>query len=297
MLASGPFAYAAAIYQPRGWCPIPCCWPSVSGACGCGRGHRGKEIGKAPLPEHDPHVAPSAETVTRWARQYPRANVAMLLAPAQRIVVDTDDPEAEEEVHALGMPRTYTVVTALGHHRHLARPADCPTTRRIRTGVSGRIDILSLGIAVMPPSRHRTGRDYRCLDPTAPIAEAPAWVVQWLTEAPPPVTTAPVELPTELPRVDVDLLAMPGWVRRVILKGTDARYPSRSEAIHAIVRHLVAAGYADKVIAAILLDPRFGISSKPREIGPTWDTARKASRRWVAREIARARAKSRVVVE
>ena len=220
----------------------------------------------------------------------------MLLAPANRVVVDTDNAEAEEEVHALGMPRTYTVGTAHGRHYHLARPANCPTTRRIRIGVSGRIDLLSLGIAVMPPSRHRSGRGYRCLDPTAPIAAAPAWVVRWLAAAPPAVATAPVDLPAELPRVELDALVVAPWVRRVIQDGRDPRYPSRSEAICAITRQLVAAGYADAVIASILLDPRFGISAKARECAPRGDTTGKASRRWVRHEVARARAKSDVEV-
>jgi hypothetical protein len=45
---SSPMLSAALDYLRSGLHPIPLCWP-VDGACGCGRGHQGKDTGKAPL--------------------------------------------------------------------------------------------------------------------------------------------------------------------------------------------------------------------------------------------------------
>jgi hypothetical protein len=293
----GPFALAAAVYMARGWPVIPTCWPDGRGRCGCGWGHVGKPVGKAPrIPKYDPAIAPAPASVATWIRELPTANVAQLLEPAGLVVVDCDNDDAEAEVHALGLPRTRTVRTGQGRQYIYRRPPACPRTRRTKAGCSEHIDLLAGGITIAPPSRHRNGNVYRCLDPTVPLAEAPAWVVRWLQEAPAPVATAAVALPAELPRIDLDTLAVPPWVRRVIVEGTDPRYRSRSEAIHAVSRALVAAGYDDIVIAAILLDPRFAISAKPRELAPRWDAAGKASRRWVRHEVARARAKSDVEV-
>jgi hypothetical protein len=68
----------------------------------------------------------------------------------------------------------------------------------------------------------------------------------------------------------------------VIVGHDHARYPSPSEARFAVLQALIVAGCSDKVIAAVMLDNRFGISAKPRQEGLTW----------VAGEIGRARAKS-----
>jgi hypothetical protein len=70
----------------------------------------------------------------------------------------------------------------------------------------------------------------------------------------------------------------------VIVGGGDSRYASRSEAVFACVQALIVAGYDDVTIAAVLLDPAYGISAKPRALG----------RRWLARELARARLKGDV---
>jgi hypothetical protein len=98
--------------------------------------------------------------------------------------------------------------------------------------------------------------------------------------------TSACTLPPDLPAVDVDALRVTPRVRTLIAGGWDAacgRYESRSEAVFAVVQALVAAGYDDVVIASVLLDPGNGIGEKPRQRG----------RRWIAGELARARAKAR----
>lgn len=59
------------------------------------------------------------------------------------------------------------------------------------------------------------------------------------------------------------------------------RYPSRSEAEFAVMTALVAAGYSDRQMVGVMLDPTYVLSEKPRERGE----------RWLLQEIGRARAK------
>jgi hypothetical protein len=84
----------------------------------------------------------------------------------------------------------------------------------------------------------------------------------------------------------------------VIHTGTDpdnpTRYPSRSEALFAVISALIQAGYDDATIAAIVLNPHHGISDKPRSQRDPRSPRYEASiRSWTAKEIARARAKVR----
>jgi hypothetical protein len=83
--------------------------------------------------------------------------------------------------------------------------------------------------------------------------------------------------------VPIEKLRVSAQIKRLVVEGHTAdlqRCPSRSEAVGAVTVALVAAGYDDVVIAAVLLNPSYGISDKPRE----------QSTAWVAAEIASARA-------
>jgi P4 family phage/plasmid primase-like protien len=96
-----------------------------------------------------------------------------------------------------------------------------------------------------------------------------------------------VELPTELPSVDLDALpaAVLQRTRMLIVQGDDpddaTRYKSKSEVVWAVTCELVRAGCDDPTIAGILLDPDFGISDHPLR--------QKRSREYVERQIGRAR--------
>ena len=64
---------------------------------------------------------------------------------------------------------------------------------------------------------------------------------------------------------------------------TQERYPSRSEATFAVMSALVAAGYTDRHIVAVMMNPCYVLSERPRQKGETW----------LLQEIARARTKGR----
>lgn len=49
MKAANDIKKAASDYVRDGLPVIPLCWPTADGKCACGKGHTGKQIGKAPL--------------------------------------------------------------------------------------------------------------------------------------------------------------------------------------------------------------------------------------------------------
>jgi hypothetical protein len=233
---------------------------------------------------------PTRAQVTGWTGQFPGANTALLLPPSRLLGIDCDSRDAEAEAQSRGLPRTYSVRTHHGSHFYYRRPALCPVTRVTKAGGARGIDVLTHGVLIAPPSRHRLGSVYSVVDPAAPLADPPDWAVAWLREAPPPATArppAPSALPADLPTVALADLAVSPRLRQLIVTGADPiRYPSLSEARFAVLGGLIAAGYADAVITAVCFDPAHGISTTPRARG----------RPWFAQELARARAKADVEI-
>jgi hypothetical protein len=273
---------------------IPCCWPTKSGACGCGRGHAEKSIGKAPLVRwaHLVDEPPTPAEVAAWARTWPHANRGELLEPLGAVEIDCDDLDALGEATALGLPPAPAMKTAKGRRYRYACPPELAGIRITKRGQSRAIDVLSGGYVIVE-GRHRLGPRYEWIVPPAerPLAEAPAWALRWLREAPmDPVAAGIDRAPAgrdgvswaradALPEIDLDTLVIHPRIKRVIVDGGGPTYPSRSEAVFAVALELIGAGYDDAVIAGVLLAPRFAISDKPRQQG----------RRWLAGELARAR--------
>jgi hypothetical protein len=89
--------------------------------------------------------------------------------------------------------------------------------------------------------------------------------------------TTRVELPDDLPVVDVSSLHVSGQILELIEKGVPMG--ERSQAVRRVECALIKSGYDDPTIASVLLDHGNGISDKPLECG----------RQWVADDIERAR--------
>jgi hypothetical protein len=89
----------------------------------------------------------------------------------------------------------------------------------------------------------------------------------------------------ELPQVDLQTLKIPAWLKYLIHVGHDPDYvasdSTRSAAEFKALQGLIEAGLDDPTIMSLMLDPRYGISEKPREKG----------RKWLASDLARAHAK------
>jgi hypothetical protein len=269
---------------------IPLCWPDARGQCACGRGHREKAIGKAPLVswEHLVTAPPTAEQIRVWASTYPACNWGGLLEPAGELVIDLDGDAARGEAIGYGLPPATVVRTGLGSHYRYRAPQRVAGRRTTKRGRSKAIDILAAGYVVIPPSRHRNGHPYEWLisPDVRPLGDPPDWAVRMLLEATAGANAADVALPDRLPDVALDDLRVSPRIRALIAVGVDARYPSRSEAVFAVAQALIHVGQPDATIAAILMDPQYGISAKPRELG----------RRWLVRELSRARAKADVEI-
>ena len=114
------------------------------------------------------------------------------------------------------------------------------------------------------------------------MPDAPAWAIEILRSAAEPLEHVEyAELPDSVDDIELRGLPVSDRIKRLIVTGHDARYPSGSESRFAVLQALITAGCSDGMIAAVFLDPAYGISAKTRGAG----------RPWLAREIARARAK------
>jgi hypothetical protein len=89
----------------------------------------------------------------------------------------------------------------------------------------------------------------------------------------------------DLPLIELHTLNIPTWLKTLVRYGEDINaekpYPSRSEALFDAAQGLIKAGIEDHISMSLLLDSRYAVSEKPREKG----------RKWLAGELARARAK------
>lgn len=297
---STPYASHALDYFDHAWHVIPGCWPDASAACCCGRRHPetgvpmphdGRDVGKAPIIGYKRYfkTPPTRAKVQGWMWWRPSANLALLLEPSNLVVIDLDSDDAIREAEALGVPRGPRVRTRHGVHVYTRRPAGCPVRRATHQGSTLKIDVLGHGYVVAPPSRHASGHIYAWEVPPRAHAleDTPAWAVEILLRAADPIEdVAAVPLPDDLGPAELASLLVSDRIKRLIVEGQNTRYPSGSEARWAVVQALIAAGYPDAQIAAVMLDERHAIGVKARCNG----------RVWLAREIARARAKSDVVV-
>ena len=114
-----------------------------------------------------------------------------------------------------------------------------------------------------------------------------------VADFPPPVVAAEgrsagpvnIDLPADLPSLDDLPATVSDRTKRLIVMGTDPddpnKYPSRSEALWAAMCEMVRAGCTDDQIAAVILDPDYGIS------GHVLDQPK--PHQYAARQVARAR--------
>jgi len=176
----------------RGIQVLPLCWP-VDGQCGCGRGHTGRDIGKAPLLGAGWHKEPSPpEDVRKWWTDWPRANIGIRVEHSALVVIDTDSPEAEAEVQSLGVPPTAKASTGRGFHYYFKRNGST-AGRKTGWGDSQHIDVLAKGFVVAPPSVHQSGSVYTWESSDAP-ADLPLWAL--------PILDPPRAAPRSLPMFD-----------------------------------------------------------------------------------------------
>jgi len=159
--------------------------------------------GKRPLIGGWPEAASSDITrLDLWAHQYPACNWGLATGTdSGLVVIDVDGVEgraslADLERQGLTLPVTLTVTTGRtdgGEHRYY-RPPSGVDIRNDQSGkIGAHVDVRGTGgFVVCPPSIHASGKQYRFLDPSAPVADLPGWVIGRLTVRP-PMPTAPAK--------------------------------------------------------------------------------------------------------
>jgi hypothetical protein len=226
----------------------------------------------------------------------PRLGCALLLEPSQLLVIDCDSPEAVAEAIGLTMERCANVViTNKGAHFYYRKPESCPAGRRIQCGYTQKIDVLSAGITVAPPSYHPNGHQYHWLC-RGPLQPAPEWAVKYLADVrqrsieasgvtPEDALLAFPNTPEDMAALQIALKAVNPYLYN-ILAGKELP-KDRSRAIWLLLNTLIRLRMRkarnmpekldDKSIAKVVWYGTLG--EKPRERG--W--------RWLCDEIARAR--------
>lgn len=185
------WAYAQA-YQKLGLPIIPVCGPS------CTRKHSGARCsspGKTPLiRDWQARRAPSDLDLQRWKREFPDANIGLVLGEASGLVgIDVSGPEGEaklQEVSGGLLPPTWSFTTGKGR-RYLYRVPPGMKYSRYKfpfAGDGNELEFLGDGQqTVIPPSVHWNGRRYEWLEGLDPWtlgqpAPAPPWLLALMTE-------------------------------------------------------------------------------------------------------------------
>jgi hypothetical protein len=118
------------------------------------------------------------ETIRAWWERNPRYNIGIATGAVSGIVVvDTDNPEAEEYVQLQGDTPTRQQTTAKGRHRLYRHPGTDTRNTTALHGVAG-LDVRGDGgYIVAAPSVHPSGVVYEW-ENDADLAPLPAWVTR-----------------------------------------------------------------------------------------------------------------------
>jgi hypothetical protein len=158
--------------------------------------------GKSPLVKGWPKAATiDLVQLEAWADLCRACNWGMATGtPSGLVVIDVDGAEgraslADLERQGLTLPATLTVTTGRtdgGEHRYYRLPAGVDIRNDQSGKIGAHIDVRGTGgFVVYPPSIHASGKHYRFIDPSAPVADLPGWVIERLTVRPPiPSATA-----------------------------------------------------------------------------------------------------------
>jgi Bifunctional DNA primase/polymerase, N-terminal len=296
-----PLLRAARAYAERGWRIIPLHW-IAGGGCSCARGEQCRTPGKHPtVAGWVDDGSTDRHTIESWWGSTPLANVGVVTGAMSRIVVIDIDPRHGGDENLVELQQTYAQLPETpmvltgggGQHFYFSSTEPLPACQ-----LGPGLDFQAEGrLVVAPPSLHASGRQY-CWEASAdlddvPLAPLPGWVHALALDH--QLTAAEgVALPEVLPNVTLADLKVSARLKFLIAMGWDChqpeRYPSRSEAVFACVVGMIAADHDDATIAAVLLNPRYRISEKPR----TQKNARnplyeRLTRAWLAKEIARGR--------
>jgi hypothetical protein len=181
----------ALAYAGFGWRVIPLHSPLPGGGCTCGR-PACTAAGKHPRIkawQRDASVDP--DQIRAWWKQYPEANVGLLMGQASGVIaIDVDPRNGGEEALAElvarygALPATVTALTGGGGIHYLfAAPSGRPVKKNNNGAALGPgLDLQGEGsLIVAAPSLHASGAHYKWASGCAPwereLAPLPAWVL------------------------------------------------------------------------------------------------------------------------
>jgi hypothetical protein len=155
-------------------------------------------------------MRPSKDTILKWWRKEPRANVGIALGAVSGVIVlDVDGPEAEDLLLELvgdqGLPETLCHRTpAGGRHYFFSVPPGFDKTKRRFNSADGGSHVILMGKGcqvVMPPSIHPNGKTYEAPAEEVAVAAAPQHILDLFDqrERPGPQEVVPDVLPRPAP--------------------------------------------------------------------------------------------------
>jgi hypothetical protein len=193
--------------------------------------------GKRPLVKGWPEEATSdIAQLEAWASLFPACNWGLATGTTSGLVViDVDGTEgrgslADLEREGLTLPATLTVTTGRadgGEHRYYRASPRVEIRNDQSAKIGAHIDVRGAGgFVVCPPSIHASGKHYRFIDPSAPAAELPRWVIERLT--------ATQAMHTETAQASPEAVTKGGRTNRLVsLAGTLHKREMSVEAIEA----------------------------------------------------------------
>ena len=181
----------ALAYARRGEAVVPLHTPNAEGKCSC---HKAKcpTVGKHPrILEWQKKASTDEETIRRWWRMWPDANIGIATGEASGFdCLDVDprhggDVALTELIEKHGeLPKTAQVKTG-GGGCHLRFAHSGIQFKNSASDIGKGLDIKTTGgLVVAPPSHHVSGKRYEWVDTTEPAA-LPEWLLEELTKPKP----------------------------------------------------------------------------------------------------------------
>jgi DNA-binding transcriptional ArsR family regulator len=248
--------------------PAPACYVEARAYLALGL-HPIPADGKRPLVAWKPYQieAPLADECDEWWRQWPTANVGLVLGRGL-FVVDLDGEGAEGLLHNanIALPKDAPRVrTGNGYHVYLSADDAVPDRIALLTAPGGgkpQVDIRGIGFVVAPPSIHPSGRAYEWVTPFRwPVPKAPEALLR-LIQAP---RTGPATV-----------LAGPNWVAEA-LRGVGEG--QRDDMCTRLAGYFIGKGLDRETTASILTETFGRQCTPPFPAADVWKCVRSVATR------------------
>jgi hypothetical protein len=154
------------------------------------------KLGKQPaISNWQQEATDDMEKLGVWSNNFPECNWGAMTGPKSHVfVLDVDgEPGAQAlrdlQTADLTLPATLTTSTGRGFHLWFQWPTEGKLVRNSAGKLAIGLDVRGLGgYVIVPPSVHSSHAAYKFVDESLPIATAPEWLLERLTQG---ITTPP----------------------------------------------------------------------------------------------------------